>query len=301
MKIFFGYLHSVRGLLGVLVVALCASACGDSPELPISRITGPRVLAVLSEPSSLSIDSNARLSVLVVDEFGPRQGIPGAAGPGDRPVDAIRWRACAPWRFIADPVRDCSGSDAFDLVTTGSGQTDISAAELEAAFPAPPETMAPPEAWKFALSLGIPLTIPMLVEVDIDGQTLVTRYDIPVIGSDETRKTPKIAEVRFDGVATNTIVRGRPYQVTVAIDPATIDKLPDATEAPFFEEIDAYFYSPVGTFSAFETETPDPDAAAPETEPTEFTADQAGDTWIYVVITDRTGGVNADWIPITVQ
>ena len=140
-----GYLsssHNVGRLLGVLVVALCARGCGASPELPISRITGPRVLAVLSEPSSLAIDKQARLSVLVVDEFGPRQGVPGAAGPGDRPVDAIRWRACAPWRFIADPVRDCSGSDAFNLGTTGSGQTDISATELEAAFPAPPEGSA---------------------------------------------------------------------------------------------------------------------------------------------------------------
>jgi hypothetical protein len=289
------------GLLALLTVALCLSACGDSVEVPISRITGPRVIAVLSEPSSLAIGKQARLTVLVVDQFGPRQGIPGSAGPGDRPVDAIRWRACAPWRFISDPGRDCIASDAFTLATIGSGQTDISAAELEAAFPAPPETMAPPEAWKFALSLGIPLTIPILVEVDVDGQTLVTRYDIPVIGSDETRKTPKIAEVRFNGVASNTVVKGQPTKITVAIDPSSIDKLPNASEAPFFEQIDAYFYSPIGTFSAFATETPDPDAPAPETEPTVFTTDQAGDAWIYVVITDRTGGVNADWIPITVQ
>lgn len=287
--------------LALVTIAVSTSACGDSVEVPISRITGPRVLAVLSEPSSLAIGKQARLSVLVVDQFGPRQGIPGSVGPGDRPVDAIRWRACAPWRFISDPARDCIASDAFPLMTIGSGQTNVSAAELEAAFPAPPETMAPPEAWKFALSLGIPLTIPILVEVDVDGQTLVTRYDLPVIGSDETRKTPKIAEVRFNGVVSSTVVKGQPTKITVAIDPTSIDKLPDASEAPFFEEIDAYFYSPIGTFSAFETETPDPDAPAPETEPTEFTADQVGDTWIYVVITDLTGGVNADWLPITVQ
>ncbi len=300
-EIMFPKNRNVWGLLGLLLVGLSTSACGDSAEVPISRITGPRVLAVLSEPSSLAIGKQARLSVLVVDQFGPRQGIPGAAGPGDRPVDVIRWRACAPWRFISDPVRDCVGSEAFSLTTTGSGQTDLFASELEAAFPAPPDRMAPPEAWKFVLSLGIKLTIPILVEVDVDGQTLTTRYDIPVIGTDETRKTPKIAEVRFNGIATNTIVRGVPTQITVAIEPTSIDKLPDATEAPFFEEIDAYFYSPVGSFSAFESATPDPDAAAPETEAIEFTADQAGDTWLYVVITDQTGGVNAEWLPITVQ
>ena len=293
--------RNLAGLIGALTVALSTSGCGDGPGSPISRIEGPRVLAVLSEPSSLAIGKQTRLTVLVVDQFGPRQGIPGAAGPGDRPVEAIRWRACAPWRFISDPVRDCVGSEAFNLTTTGSGQTDLFASELEAAFPAPPERMAPPEAWKFVLSLGIELSIPILVDVDVDGQTLTTRYDIPVINSDETRKTPKIAEVRFNGVAGNTIQLGQPTQITVAIDPASIDKLPDATEAPFFEEIDAYFYSPVGSFSAFESETPDPDAAFPETKPVEFTADQAGDTWLYVVITDLTGGVNAEWLPITVQ
>lgn len=289
------------GLLAVFTFTLSLVACGDSVEVPISRITGPRVLAVLSEPSSLALGKQARLTVLVVDQFGPRQGLPGSAGPGDRPVDAVRWRACAPWQFISDPGRDCVGSEAFALTTFGPGQTNVSADDLEAAFPAPPGIMAPANAWQFALSQGIPLTIPILVEVDVDGQTLVTRYDLPIIGNEETRKTPKIAEVRFDGVASNTVVKGQPTKITVVIDPTSIDKLPDASEAPFFEEIDAYFYSPIGTFSAFETETPDPDAAAPETEPTEFTADQAGDTWIYVVITDRTGGVNADWIPITVQ
>ena len=289
------------GLLAVFTFTLSLVACSDSVEVPISRITGPRVLAVLSEPSSLALGKQARLTVLVVDQFGPRQGLPGSAGPGDRPVDAVRWRACAPWQFISDPGRDCVGSEAFALTTFGPGQTNVSADDLEAAFPAPPGIMAPANAWQFALSQGIPLTIPILVEVDVDGQTLVTRYDLPIIGNEETRKTPKIAEVRFDGVASNTVVKGQPTKITVAIDPTSIDKLPDASEAPFFEEIDAYFYSPIGTFSTFETETPDPDAAAPETEPTEFTADQAGDTWIYVVITDRTGGVNADWIPITVQ
>ncbi len=289
------------GLLAVFTFTLSLVACGDSVEVPISRITGPRVLAVLSEPSSLALGKQARLTVLVVDQFGPRQGLPGSAGPGDRPVDAVRWRACAPWQFISDPGRDCVGGEAFALTTFGPGQTNVSADDLEAAFPAPPGIMAPANAWQFALSQGIPLTIPILVEVDVDGQTLVTRYDLPIIGNEETRKTPKIAEVRFDGVASNTVVKGQPTKITVVIDPTSIDKLPDASEAPFFEEIDAYFYSPIGTFSAFETETPDPDAAAPETEPTEFTADQAGDTWIYVVITDRTGGVNADWIPITVQ
>ena len=289
------------GLMPLLAMAVSASACGDSPELPISRITGPRVLAVLSEPSSLAIGKQARLTVLVVDQFGPRQGIPGAAGPGDRPIDAVRWRACAPWQFISDPARDCVGSQALALTTIGPGQADISATALEAAFPAPPGIMAPANAWQFALAQGIPLTIPILVEVDIDGQTMVTRYDLPIIGSEETRKTPKISAVKFDGIAGNTLVRGQPTKITVAIDPTSIDKLPDASEAPFFEEIDAYFYSPVGSFSAFETETPDPDAPAPETEPVEFTADQAGDTWIYIVVTDLTGGVNAEWLPITVQ
>ena len=213
----------------------------------------------------------------------------------------MRWRACAPWKFIADPTRDCIGSTALALATFGPGQAEVSTADLEAAFPAPPGIMAPANAWQFALSQGIPLTIPILVEVDVDGQTMVTRYDLPIIGSEETRKTPKIAEVRFDGLASNTVVKGLPTKITVAIDPTSIDKLPDASEPPLFEEIDAYFYSPVGTFSAFETETPDPDAPAPETEPTEFTADQVGDTWIYVVITDPTVGVNSDWIPITVK
>ena len=210
-------------------------------------------------------------------------------------------RACAPWKFISDPARDCIGADALTLSPDSSGQIVATADQLAAAFPSPPGVVAPPDPWRVAIAAGLDLRVPIIVEVDVDGQTLVARRDIHVVETAAERRNPILSEIRFDGFATQTLRAGQRYDLTVTVDPASLD--PQDGDAPdrVLETIDCYFYSAAGDLAEPEVDIEEPDAPVPETEPNAYTAGPAGATWMFVVATDETGGMAADWIPLTIE
>lgn len=285
----------------LLVIAATASGCGDDGVDPITRITGPRVLAVVTEPSALPLDGSIRLTALTIDPEGPRSGIGAMTPPGGRPVDAVRMRACAPWKFITDPARDCVGADALTLSPDSSGQIVATAEELAAAFPAPPGVVAPADPWRVAIAAGVELRVPIIVEVDVDGMTLVARRDIHVVETAAERQNPLLSQIRFDGIATQTLRAGQRYDLTVTVDPASLDPQDGDDPDRVLETVDCYFYSAAGDLAEPEVDIEEPDVAVPETEPNAYTAGPAGSTWMFVVATDETGGMAADWIPLTIE
>jgi hypothetical protein len=146
----------------VLAVLVALAACDDAGIDPITRITAPRVLAITTEPSALSLDGELVITALTVDPDGPRIGI-GASTPFDgRPVDALRMRACTPWKFIADPARDCVGDDALQLQVDAAGHAVTSSAELATAFPSATAAPPPPDPWRAAVGAGLKLRVPII-------------------------------------------------------------------------------------------------------------------------------------------
>jgi hypothetical protein len=284
-----------------LLIAIAALAgCSDAAVDPITKITAPRVLAVVSEPSALRLDGEIELTAVTVDPGGPRDGVGAGATATDRPVTAVRMRACAPWKIIADPGRACAGPDALALTTDDRGRATVTTAALEAAFPAPPGQAPPPDPWRTALAAGIALRVPIIAEVDVDGETLIALRDIDVVDL-AARTNPRVAEVRFDGVATSALHARQRYKLTVTVDPASLDEQPGATTAGAHEAVDFKFYSPTGELAEAGVGTANPDAATPESEPGAYLTGDPGATWLFVVATDETGGMGVSWVPLTVE
>ena len=295
-----------RRLPGIAALAAAlagfgAGGCGEDRSDPITKITGPRVLAIIAEPSALELDGTTRLTTLTVDADGPRIGIGASTPPGGRPVDAVRVRACAPWKFIADPARDCAGADMLVLEPDPSGELVVSADALAAAFPSPPGVIAPPDPWRVAIAAGLELRVPIVVEVDVDGQTLVARRDLHVVEAGTAYQNPRLAELRFDGVATTTLRAGQRYTMTATVDPASLDPRPGDAPRTVRERVDCYFYSPAGDIAEPEVDVEEPDVEVLETEPNAYTPGPPGATWLYVVATDDTGGMTADWVPLSIE
>jgi hypothetical protein len=271
----------------LLVVMLVA--CDDEEAELITRISSPRVIAIESEPSVLGVDGEVRLQAVTVDAAGPRAS-----------VDAVRIRACSPWRFIAEPALDCVGSDALTLIAT-DGAFAVSTAQLIEAFP-PPEGNADVETLRAALAAGLRLRVPVVAEVEVDGETLVARRDMHVVEDASLFVDPRLAEVRFDGVATRALRSNQTYTLTLTFDPESIDDRPqDPEDEPELEEFDCYFYSPAGELAAHEVDVEEPDVPVPETEENEYTPGPPGETWLFLVITDSTGGMTAESIPLAIE
>jgi hypothetical protein len=288
-------LISLAAIAGLAGLAACAE---DEPD-PRTRITSARVLAITTEPSTLQLDGEISLVVLTVDADGPRTGVVATAA-GERPVDAMRVRACAPWILLADPARECVGENALPLDVDGDGRVVTSAAQLAAAFPAPPGTSAPADAWRASLAAGVELRVPFVVEVDVDGGTVVARRDVSVVDTSESHLNPRLAELRFDGVATRALRSGQPYRLTAAIDRASLDARPDAAPGEI-ENVTVHYYSSAGELAEPDVALDDPAALAPETADNTYTAGPPGTTWMYAVATDETGGMSATAVEIVVE
>jgi hypothetical protein len=263
------------------------AACADDSIDPATRITEPRVLAITTEPSALSVDGELELETLTVDPAGPRIGI-GASGSIDgRPVDAMRARVCAPWRPVADPARDCVGESSMELDVTADGRVVVSAVELAATFPAP---------------AGVPaVQLPIIVEVDVDGQTLIARRDVSVVAPTVELQNPQLAELLFDGVATRSLRSGQSYRLTATIDRASLDVPSDREAGGDLEDVVVHFYSPSGELAEADASLEDVEAPVPVTKPNTYTAGPPGTTWLFAVATDETGGQSATAIAIDVE
>jgi hypothetical protein len=285
----------------VLAVLVALAACDDARIDPITRITAPRVLAITTEPSALPLDGELALTALTVDPDGPRIGI-GASAPIDgRPVDAMRMRACLPWKFITDPSRDCVGDHALPLKLDAAGRVVMSAAELATAFPSPPGVPATPDPWRAALAAGLKLRVPIIAEVEVDGQTLIARRDVDMVETMVQRQNPRLAEIRFDGISTRTLRPAQRYVLTATFDRASFDEGPDAEPSGALENVVCNFYSPTGELTEPEASVEVPDALVPETTPNTYTPGPAGTTWLFVVATDETGGMSATSVLLTIE
>lgn len=286
--------------VGFAALAVLA-ACDDAGLDPATEITAPRVLAITTEPSALPLDGELALATLTVDPDGPRLGIGAEAPVEGRPVDAVRMRACAPWKFITDPSRDCAGDDALSLALDASGRVVTSAAELEAAFPSPPGTPAPPDPWRAAIAAGVTLRVPIIAEVEVDGQTLIARRDVDVVDPTVQRRNPRVAELRFGGISTPTLHTGTRYELTASLDPASLDEAQDAEASGALETVVCHFYVTTGELGDAEAPVEDPAALAPVTTPTSYTAGRPGTAWLFVIATDETGGLSATSLELAIE
>lgn len=259
---------------------LVLAACSDSGPDLITVIDEPRVLAILGEPSVLDVDGEIALAPLTVDASGPRSG------------DPVAMRACSPWIFVAEPAVDCAGVNALPFEGT------LSTAELLRAFPPPDGSPATPEALAIAIEAGLSPRIPVIAEVEVDGQILVARRDLRIVVDASELVNPRLAEVRFDGVDTRALGAGREYALTLAFDPDSFD--PREPDEPELERFDCYFYSPHGELAEHEIDVREPERSV-ETPPNQFIAGDPGDSWLFVVVTDRTGGMSADAIPLAID
>jgi hypothetical protein len=285
-------LAAIVGLAGL-------AACADAETDPSTRITSARVLAITTEPSTLRLDGEIALVAMTVDADGPRLGV-GATQTGERSVDAMRVRACAPWILLADPARDCVGENALPLDVDAAGRVVTSAAQLAAAFPAPESTSASADAWRAALAAGVTLRVPFVVEVEVDGRILVARRDVSVVDTSESHLNPRLAELRFDGVATRALRSGQRYRLTATIDRASLDARPDATSGET-ENVTVHYYSTAGELAEPDVSLAEPAALVPETADNTYTAGPSGTTWMYAVATDETGGMSAIAAEIVIE
>lgn len=278
-----------------IAAAVALGACSDEDFDPITKITAPRVLAIVSEPTALDVDGDVRLEAFTVDLLGPRDAA--------RPVQTLRMRACTPWKLLADPARDCAGADALALSPDENGRFVLSTEALLAAFP-PPMGSATPETLRAALAAGLELRIPVIAEVAVDGDSelLIARRDLHVVESVRELKNPRFVELRFDGRATDVLRAGQRYQLTAAFDRDSLDPSSDRDDDPdALEELDCNFYSPSGELARREVDVEELDVAVPETEPNAYTPGDPGATWIYVVAADETGGMTVGAFPILVE
>ena len=262
------------------------AACGDDAADPIEKVTAPRVLAIVTEPSALTLDGEIALTAVTVDPDGPRV------------VEAVRMRACAPWKIIAEPARDCTGADAIELVHD-NGRILTSAAALAAAFPSPPDVAAPPDPWRFALAAGLEIRVPIIAEVDVGGQTLIARRDLEVVDGTMPRQNPRFTELRFDGVATQTLRAGQRYQLTAAVDRTSLDER-EARGMLSLEGVDCNFYVTAGELDAPEVDMRTPTPRCPRPSPT-ATSPAPRHRLDVRRRTDDTGGMSVMSMPLTIE
>lgn len=281
-----------------LASLLALAACSGDGVDPVTKINGPRVLAIGAEPSALVPDGALHLAVMTVDRDGPR----GETSADERPVDAVRVRACAPWKFVVDPARDCVGDDAVALERDETGRFVMSAQALAARFPSPPDAPIPSaDPWRAALAAGITLRVPVIAEVDVDGQTLLAKREIEVVEDPATRTNPRIVEVRFDGAATGTLEAGREYTLTTILERASLDVPDDTVDAISLEEVTGHLYSPRGEIGDPEVTVEAAELDQLESSSTTYTAGERGATWMFVVARDETGGLGMLSVPLTVE
>ena len=293
--------------LSIAAFALALPACDDDEFDPITKITAPRVLAVTSEPTVLAVDGDVRLTAFSVDPRGPRSHL-AALDATERPVDAVRMRACTPWKLLADPARDCAGADAFPLSADADGRFALTTSDLIAAFPPPPDgplggAPATPKTLRLALAAGLELRIPVIAEVDLEGETLVARRDLHLAEEVGDLQNPRPTELRFDGAPLQTLRAGQRYRLTLAFDGQSLDPSDrrDNPDPDRLEELDCNFYSPTGLLAEREVDVERTDEPFPETAPNAYTAGEPGPTWIYVVATDETGGMSVASVRLLVE
>ncbi len=299
---------SQRALPSLLVLAALAlfAGCDDDDFDPITQINAPRILAVVTEPTVLAIDGQVTLDAITVDRDGLRSGF--SVDTPVRPVNAIRMRACTPWKFFSDPSIGCTGADSLDLTPDADGRFAMTTRQLVEAFPPPMGGGETPEEnltlLRAALASGVELRIPVLAEVDVDGETLVARRDVWIEQEVGDLKNPGVAEFRFDGAPRQTLRSGQRYTLTITFDRDSLDlsSNDDGDRPPRLEDIDCNFYSPTGELAEREAdaERNGPDDI-PETEENAYTPGEPGFTWIYIVATDETGGMTFARAGVTVE
>lgn len=274
----------------VLVALVVLAACGDDAADPITRLTAPRVIAVVTEPSALALGASISLEALTVDEQGPRSGV----AAGDRSVSAVRMRACSPWRVVADPDRDCPADAALSLAVDAAGRATLDAAAYETAFAAE----GPPGAFAALAATPTGLPVAIIVEVDVDGTTLLVRRDIALVTPDAVRTNPRVAEVRVDGGAASPLVAGQAYELSIVLDGTTLDALEDGAR----EQVRAALYSGQGELADHIVEPADSETGdIVVTSPTTYTAGAAGTAWLHVVVTDETAGMTSVDLPLVIE
>jgi hypothetical protein len=285
-------LAQALGLALGLAAAAALGACSDDGFDPITRITAPRVLAVTSEPTVLAVDGDVRLDVFAVDLAGPLAPL----------GQATRVRACTPWKLLAEPARDCAGADALPLAPDERGRFTLSTQQLIDAFPPPMSSGATLETLRLALAAGLQLSVPVIAEVDVGGETLIARRDLDVAEAVGELQNPRFAGLRFDGNTTGTLRAGQRYRLTAAFERQSLDPSLDADDEPSaLEQLNCNFYSPSGELGKREVDVEEPGVDVPETDPNSYTPDAGGPTWIYVIATDETGGMTVGAFPLTIE
>lgn len=165
-------------LTRVLPLALALAACNDPVRVELSRIDGPRVLAVASTPAEAAPGAAVTLHALWVDPDGERD-------PG-----ALRWFSCVERRALAEvgPIAQaCIDREPDARVSVGTG--DAVAATLPASGcrlfgpDPPPAQPGEPQARAVDPDLTGGYYQPLLLEADEQLAGFGVRLDCGTAGS----------------------------------------------------------------------------------------------------------------------
>lgn len=313
-----------RPLTSVLAVALAASACRNDFSLTLSRVTGPRLLAVRAEPAEVAPGSRSALTALWVDER------------GDALTTGIEWWFCnerKPLRELGPVSPRCAAGDAalepigLGLAVNGAVPADAcrlfgpdvpeSTAEEPAGRPVDPDptggyyqplriaTGAGPAVDRLRLACGLAgATLEQLVSYRaryrmnvnptiaslrvIDGPELAPRER----GANRVRRGERLAlRVAWPTCSEASCAGAEPY---VALDPAT------RTLADRREAMRVSWFATGGDFGDERTGRQEGDTTT--TSDNVWTApDQSGTVTMWLVLRDSRGGAGWATYAVTVD
>jgi hypothetical protein len=260
------------------LAALALSACDDSA--PRTLLDGPRVVAVIAEPPTVSATGTSTLTLVTALD-----GLPTAP-------DSVSWRACSPGRLVVDPVRDCAGDTAEPLPVDDQGRAIVDVAALAARFGVPlPPAMGDDPCGRAV----IPLTI--VVEAELAGARLIARKQLAVGAAPPPRVNPVIVHAVADGAPLSS---GASYPVGTTLELSAdigLDSLdlvcePDGTTPARHEDVRIAVYAGGGATAsdrAFDIAEVEGATIAGSIELTMPDAPSSVPLWL--VATDDGGGV----------
>lgn len=260
-------------------VALALAACSD-PLPKVTSVDRLRLLAIRAEPPEVAPAGTTTLEALAVD----------AAG---RPV-AYRWAACDPAAAIDDAEEDCGPARELPLGSAGPS-VEVSIAPLLATFEDRARDGGAPPAGTAGR-----LTLPVVLRLEAGGERL-TAIKRVTVSTDRTRnQNPKILHVLADDrqLDPELALRVPPRQplalgaIEAAYDFEEYDPDGAGPEPPRLERHTIHWFATAGEL-AHATSASAVASGAARSEQNDYTAPEAGEAVLWLVVLDGRGG--AGW------
>lgn len=274
----------------LVCTVLALAACDDGP--PGSPVAGPRIIAVIADPPTVSTDGTTHLSVITAVDGYPV------------PADAVTWRACSPYTLVVDPLRDCAGDRALELAVDAEGRAVLDVAALAERF----DVVVPsiPGADDPCGEQVLPVSI--VVEAELAGQQLIAVKTVEVGVAPPVRTNPVVLhalhgnEPLTDG---SVLPRGMRIALGAEVDPASRDLVcrRDETTATHRESVEVYALAGGGAVvRGNDIDIDDDDEGMTRVEPVELELPaEPGMVPLWLVGIDRNGGVGVRFLVLDVR